>query len=104
MEQEVVISCCLSVWHLLLSWLTGFSVSAFEARHHEHCGGKEEGGHICVSNVIKLLKLFSVMSELSKVLWGKMHRIWSLEGPRNQMWQSCRGRVVRRCASSSWEG
>lgn len=35
---------------------------------------------IYVSNVIKLLKLFLVMSELSEMFWGKMHRIWSLGG------------------------
>lgn len=48
--------------------------------HHEHCDGKEEGCHIYVSDVIKLLKLFLVMSELSEMFWGKMHRIWSLGG------------------------
>lgn len=49
--------------------------------HHEHRGGKEKGCPIYVSNVIKILKLFLVMSELSEMFWGKVHKIWSLEGP-----------------------
>lgn len=49
--------------------------------HHKRCGGKEEGCHIYVSDVIKLLKLFSAMSKLSEMFWGKAHRIWNLEGP-----------------------
>lgn len=70
-------------------WLSGHAVPRC---HHEHCGGKEEGCHIHVSDVIKLLKLFSVMSELSEMFW------------RDQMWWSCRGRVRRRCAWPLWEG
>lgn len=58
-------------------WLSGHVVLH---RHHEHCDGKEEGCHMYVSNVIKLLKLFLVMSELSEMFWGKVRRIWSLEG------------------------
>lgn len=49
--------------------------------HHEHRGGKEKGCPIYVRNVIKILKLFLVMSECSEMFWGKVHKIWSLEGP-----------------------
>lgn len=35
---------------------------------------------IYVSNVMKFLKLFSVMSELSEMFWGKVRKIQSLGG------------------------
>lgn len=85
MEEEVLIF-CLPLYSISSSpgspgsavWLSGHAVPRC---HHEHCSGKEEGCHIHVSDVIKLLKLFSVMSELSEMFWGKVLRIWSLEGP-----------------------
>ena len=67
---------------LLAHWVQWFvSGRAVPRHHHEHCGEEEDGHHTYVSNVIELLELFSVMSELSETFWGKVHRIWSLEGP-----------------------